>query len=286
MKTFTLQAFNERFPTEDSCLTFLFTKKYPSGVHCTTCDYITTYHRVSGRKCYECGKCGTQVHPTSGTIFHKSSTSLRSWFYAIYLMASTRTGISAKQLERELGVTYKTAWRMFSQIRKLMAQDDVMLFGEVEADETYVGGKRPGKRGRGAAGKTIVAGVIERKGKVVAKVVPDVKAETLLPFVAKHTEPGSTVYTDELRSYSRLSRMGYSHHTVQHQAKQYVSGKAHTNNIESVWSNVKRGIDGVNHHVSPKHLQSYLDSYVFRLNHRHSDSSMFDVLMGRVYPTR
>ena len=184
----------------------------------------------------------------------------------MFLMASTRTGISAKQLEREIGVTYKTAWRMFKQIRHLMVQDGITLFGEIEVDETYIGGKR-GKRGRGAAGKTIVAGMVERGGQAVVKVVPDVKAKTLLPMILEHVPAGQTVYTDEMFSYSRLSSLGYMHDTVRHSAKQYVAGRVHTNNIEGMWSNVKRGIDGVNHAVSPKYLQGYLDAYVYRFNH-------------------
>ena len=200
----------------------------------------------------------------------------------MFLMASTRTGISAKQLEREVGVTYKTAWRMFKQIRSIMAQDDIVLFGEIEVDETYVGGKRPGKRGRGAEGKTIVAGMVERGGSAVVKVVPDVKARTLLPMIQAHIPQGQTVYTDEMLSYNRLTSLGYAHETVQHSAKEYVVGRAHTNNVEGMWSNVKRGIDGVHHAVSPKHLQGYLDSYVYRFNHRSDETPMFVQLLGRV----
>ena len=201
----------------------------------------------------------------------------------MFLMASTRTGISAKQLERELGVTYKTAWRMFKRIRSLTAQDNIILFDDVEVDETYVGGHRPGKRGRGAAGKTIVAGAIERGGKAVVKVVPNVKVHTLLGMIQEHVgDRGDTiVYTDELPSYHRLTNLGYAHETVYHKAKDYVSGRAHTTNIEGMWSNVKRGIDGVNHAVSLKHLQSYLDSYVYRFNHRNDSTPMFSQLLGR-----
>ena len=200
----------------------------------------------------------------------------------MFLMASTRTGISAKQLEREIGVTYKTAWRMFKQIRTLMAQAGITLFGETEADETYIGGRRPGKRGRGAAGKTIVAGMVERGGPAVVKVVPDVKARTLLPLILEHVPFGQTIYTDEMFSYNRLSRLGYMHDTVQHSAKQYVTGRTHTNNIERLWSNIKRDIDGVNHAGSPKYLQGYLDAYVYRFNHRDSEAPMFAQLLGKI----
>jgi transposase-like protein len=282
MEKYTIKSFDKQFPNDDACLDFLKNARWPDGITCTKCDRITKHFRISGRKVYGCEFCGSHVSPTADTIFHKSSTSLRSWFHAMFLMASTRTGISAKQLEREIGVTYKTAWRMFTQIRKLMAQGDIVLFGEVEVDETYIGGYRPGKRGRGAAGKTIVAGMVQRGGPAVVKVVPDVKARTLLPMIQEHVPTGQTVYTDEMLSYNRLSRLGYMHETVQHSAKQYVVGRAHTNNIEGMWSNVKRGIDGVNHAVSPKYLQGYLDAYVYRFNHRSDVTPMFVQLLERV----
>ena len=282
MEKYTIKSFDKQFPNDDACLDFLKNARWPDGITCAKCDRITKHFRIAGRKVYGCEFCGAHVSPTADTIFHKSSTSLRSWFHAMFLMASTRTGISAKQLEREIGVTYKTAWRMFTQIRKLMAQDDIVLFGEVEVDETYIGGRRPGKRGRGAEGKTIVAGMVQRGGPAVVKVVPNVKARTLLPMIQEHVPTGQTVYTDEMLSYNRLSRLGYMHETVQHSAKQYVVGRAHTNNIEGMWSNVKRGIDGVNHAVSPKYLQGYLDAYVYRFNHRSDVTPMFVQLLERV----
>ncbi len=255
MRKYPIKQFDAQFPDEESCLEFLKNARCPQGITCSKCERVTKHFRITGRKVYSCEFCAAHVSPTADTIFHKSSTYLRSWFHAMFLMASTRTGISAKQLEREVGVTYKTAWRMFKQIRSLMAQDDMVLFGEIEVDETYVGGKRPGKRGRGAAGKTIVAGMVERGGQAIVKVVPDVKAHTLLPMIQAHIPQGQTIYTDEMLSYNRLTSLGYAHQTVQHSAKEYVLGRVHTNNVEGMWSNVKRGIDGVHHAVSPKHLQ-------------------------------
>ena len=208
----------------------------------------------------------------------------------MFLMASTRTGISAKQLERELGVTYKTAWRMFTQIRKLMDEDIDLLTGGVEVDESYFGGKdrnrhaskRSGKRGRGAGGKTIVAGAASRKGKIAIEVVPDVSATTLMPFITSKVLHNSIVFTDELPSYNRLGSYGYTHHRVHHAAKVYVYGTAHTNTIEGFWSLVKRGIDGVHHVVGHNHLQGYLNAYAFRWNHRDDDQPMFKTLLTRI----
>jgi len=197
-------------------------------------------------------------------------------------MSNTKTGISAKQLQRELGVTYKTAWRMFNQIRKLMSENVNPLTGQVEVDETYIGGKSKGKRGRGALGKSVVLGMVERNGNAVARVVPDVKARTLLPMIeARVAREGKTVvFTDELPSYNNVERLGYAHEIVRHAAKQYVAGNAHVNTVEALWSTIKRGIDGVNHHVSPLYLQSYLDAYVYRYDHRKDETPMFLSLLA------
>jgi len=288
MKTYTIKDFNKQFPTDDACLDYLFKARYPKGVYCQKCQKVTPHYRIPSRKVYSCQFCGSHVSPTAGTIFHKSDTSLRSWFHAIFLMASTKTGISAKQLERELGVTYKTAWRIFNQVRKLMAEDVNPLSGHVEVDETYIGGKRHGKRGRGAEGKSVVMGMVERKGNAIAQVVPNVKSATLLPMIERRVarENKTIIFTDELPSYNKVEILGYAHQIVQHAAKQYVSGIAHVNTVESLWSNIKRGIDGVNHSVSPLYLQSYLDSYVFRYNHRKDETPMFLSLLGRVATLR
>ena len=291
MEKYTIKHFEQQFPDEDSCLDFLKNARWPAGVTCEKCQKVTNHYRITGRKVYSCEFCGNHVSPTANTIFHKSSTSLRTWFHAMFLMASTRTGISAKQLERETGVTYKTAWRMFTQIRKLMAQEDgASLFGEVEVDQTYVGGKESNKHeakklhaGRGTIGKTVVVGMVERKGRAVVEVKPDSKAATIIPMLQKHIHPyDATIYTDEHGAYNRLTSLGYAHETVAHSAKEYVAGRAHTNNIEGFWSNTKRGIDGVHHIVSPKYLQGYLDSYVFRFNHRNDVTPMFSQLLEQV----
>src|SRR5437763_9777078 len=188
MERYTRTNFEREFPTDDACLEWLKNYLYPEGIFCDKCERVTKHHKVASRKSYSCDYCGHHVHPTADTIYHKSSTPLRQWFLAIYIMASTRCGISAKQLERELGVTYKAAWRMFTQIRKMLSEEGGQpLSGKVEIDETYIGGRpryanAPG-RGRGSKGKAVVVGAVERGGRVVARHVPDSKGRTLMPFL-------------------------------------------------------------------------------------------------------
>lgn len=207
---------------------------------------------------------------------------MKLWFHAIYLMSSTRCGISAKQIERETGVTYKTAWRMFTQIRSLLNEDTKPLTGEVEVDETYVGGVRQGKRGRGAEGKAKVLGAAQRYGKVIAKVVPDVKRHTLVPFMAHNVNRDATLFTDEFPSYDHMTRIGYKHLRIEHHLKVYARGNVHTNSIEGFWSLVKRGIGGVYHSVSPQYLQSYINEYSFRYNHRNDEKAMFKTVLSQI----
>jgi transposase len=291
MTRYTFRDFENDFPTDDACLEWLKDYLYPAGIFCETCKEIAKHHKVASRKSYSCQFCGHHVHPTANTIYHKSSTSLRTWFHAIYLMASTRCGISAKQLERETGVTYKTAWRMFKQIRKMLQEDHDPFTGSVEADESFFGGKAKNMHkdlrarritGRGASGKTIVAGVLQRQGKVVAKVVSDTEANTLIPFIEARVLPATMVYTDEAPSYNALPVSGYEHRRVHHSAKVYVGADAHTNGIEGFWSLVKNGLRRVNHSVSAKYLQTYLDEYSLRYNRRHDTTPMFESILKQV----
>jgi transposase-like protein len=288
---FTIRDFNLMFPNDASCLEWLKNHLYPDGIVCKRCKRVTKHHRVASRPSYCCDFCGNHVHPMADTIYNKSPTPLRLWFYAIYLMASTRCGISAKQIQRETGVTYKTAWRMFKQIRSMLNEDGdgPPLSGEVEADETYMGGKAKNKhkdkkvgQTRGPAGKTIVAGVVERKGRVHARKVANVSHAELLPFIKEKVLPSSLIFTDELPSYEVLPTHGYAHKRVHHASKVYVDGDAHTCTIDGFWSLVKNGIRGVYHAVSDKYLQSYLDEYSFRYNRRDAESPMFKAFLGRI----
>jgi len=282
MKTkYTVKDFNADFKTDADCLAFVFKMRYPNGATCK-CGKKDCFYPIRGRKCYCCSHCGYQISPTAGTIFHKSETPLKSWLFAMFLISNSKNGVSAMELQRQIGVTYKTAWRMAHQIRKLMQSGGGMLSGIVEADETYIGGKRPGKRGRGAAGKTAVIGVLERGGNVVAKVAENVKTQTLLPNIIANVEKGATVCTDELWSYNPLKKSGFNHLRVSHAAREYVRGNVHTNSIEGFWSQLKRSINGTFHHVSKQHLQKYVNEFVYRYNLRGSDSPIFAVLSDRL----
>jgi transposase len=297
---YTVFEFDREFPDDRACLDWLVDRLYPGGIYCPKCEKVTKHHRENGRPSYACQYCGHHEHPLKGTIFEGSPTSLRLWFYGMFLMASTRCGISAKQLERELGVTYKTAWRMFNKIRSLLYQDDDLTFsGTVEIDESYIGGKakwRSAARNRKAGikpgsptiGKQPVLGIAQRgsegkKGKIVTQVIDGVTTANLIPPTARRVLPGSVVYTDAWRSYRNLDKMGYDHTRIHHEQGVYVDGDVHTNTVEGFWSLLKRGISGVYHGVSTQHLQSYLDEYTFRYNNRDADGrGMFTAFVDRI----
>jgi len=292
---YSLMEFEREYPDDAACLDVLVRRLYPNGIYCPRCEKITKHHRVANRPSYSCQFCGHHEHPMRGTIFEDSATSLKLWFHAIFLMASTRCGISAKQLERELGVTYKCAWRMFNRIRSMLDEHDgPKLSGRVEVDESFFGGKEANKHqqrrrssNRGPVGKTAVWGAVERQGRVVARVVPDTTARIILPHVRERIMPQSVVFTDEARIYRNLPRLGYGHQRVYHSAGIYVDGDAHTNTIEGFWSLTKNGIRGVYHNVSAKYLQNYLNEYAFRFNRRKSlgRHNMFDAFVGRIHKT-
>ncbi len=185
-------------------------------------------------------------------------------------MSQSKNGVAAKELQRHLGVTYKCAWRIAKQIRLLMSPDGGPLGGLeiIEADETYIGGVRRGKRGRGAEGKTPVFGVVERKGHVKTQVVPNVRMVTLMPLIQAMVPPNAVITTDESNSYNKVKSLGHLHETVRHGKGEYARGDVHTNTIEGFWSQFKRSVHGTFHAVSPKHLQTYLNEFSFRYNHR------------------
>ncbi len=297
MERYTIRQFNRDFPDSDACLDYIVATLYPEWadgrIRCRKCAVETKHHRISKRKAYVCQHCGTHVYPLAGTVFEKSSTPLDSWFYAMFLMAQTRSGISAKQLERELGVTYKTAWRMFKQIRGLMAEDAGPLRGTVEVDETLVGGKpryRQSRKGPRSpddpTAKKPVLGMVERGGRVKALVTADVRARTLQPYITAHIAPESQIMTDDARQYARLRGRGFGHKVINHSARVYVDGDVHTNTIEGFWSVLKNGIRGVYHQVGKDYLQTYVNEYTFRYNHRDDVRPMFRTILKRAREVR
>lgn len=282
---YTIKDFQKQFPTDDVCLEYLFNKYYGEDYKCPSanCGHSNCFYRVKKRKCYTCSWCGYQVHPLAKTIFHKSDTKLTLWFYAMFMFSSSKNGVSALELERALGVTYKCAWRMAKQIRSVMVQTSSKLQGVVETDETYVGGKgKNNKRGRGAENKTPVFGLSERKGNVMAKVVVDTKRKTVMPIIRQNVAIGTKVMSDEYLPYQSLGKEGYAHQTVNHGTKEYVRGNVHTNSIEGFWSQLKRSIDGTYHAVSPKYLQNYVDEFAYRYNHRLYPVPLFHLMLENV----
>ncbi len=202
----TIHHFNQQFPDDDTCLTYMFNQAYGAMVACPKCGVTNPgYYRVKARKCFECKACGNQIHPLANTIFHKSSTSLRDWFYIIYLYSVAKNGVSAKEVERHLGVTYKTAWRIAKQVRELMQQSDNPLTSIAEIDETYIGGKH-WRKGM-FDNKTVVIGIVEKKkdiGQIKALTTKQADATVALPFLHSSVAVGTVVHSDESRIYTRF----------------------------------------------------------------------------------
>lgn len=281
-KELTKKKFEELYPSEDVCLEKIFQEKYKDTKTCEKCGKAFKYHKLRNLKLYSCQFCGWNIAPTANTIFHKSSTPLTDWFYAIYLFSISKNGVSAMELQRQLGCTYKTAWRIANRVRFLFNETNGKLSKTVELDETYVGGKGGNnKRGRGSENKTPVFGAVERQGEIIAKVTADTKKRTVMPIIRKHVEIGSTVMTDEYRPYNTLAKEGYIHGTVNHGIKEYVNGEIHTNTLEGFWSQLKRSINGTYHAVSPKYLQNYVDEFSYRYNHRSSLEPLFLALANK-----
>ena len=281
-KMFTVLDFYKRFPDDDTCLDHLMKLRHGNPSDCPKCERNAKFYKLTKEPAYSCEWCGHHIHPMVGTPFERSRTPLQKWFYAMYLFTTTRHGVPAKELQRQLSVTYKTAWRMGHEIRKYMTQvdGDPPLSGHVEADETYIGGRRSGgKRGRGAPGKTIVFGMVERGGDVMTRVVPNVKRKTLERHILENIKAGSNISTDELSSYGKIARFGYDHGTVNHSADQWVDGIHHVNTAEGFWSRLKNSIKGTHIHVSAKHLPKYLGEFEYRFNMRHRPEAMFARLL-------
>jgi transposase len=286
----TVGEFFARFPDEGACLNHIMEVRYGVRHVCKACGVEGTFHKLTERRAFSCAHCGHHVYPTAGTVFQDTRTPLQVWFYAIYLFVTTRHGVSGKELQRTLGVTYKTAWRMGQQIRILMAKADgfEIMQGHVEMDEAYVGGFHPGLPGRKQPKKTIVFGIKERGGRIVAEPIPDIKSATLNERVRKHVKRGTVVSTDELPAYNLLSREGYRHGRVNHASGEWTRYDRrahawhHTNNVESFWNLFKNSIRSTHIHVSRKYMDRYLKEFTFRANHREMTNAMFDLLISAV----
>jgi transposase len=299
--SYSLMEFMRECPDDAACLDMLWRERYAPDGHraaCPKCKRTRKFHRIASRPAYSCDTCGHSLYPLAGTIFHKSSTSLHLWFYAIYIMASTRCGVSAKQLERELGVTYKTAWRMFNLIRnKLMVEDGMPLRGDVEVDEASVDGKPrkpqgkhpqiaigPSRRSEAAKlrerSRATVFAAVERGGRIKARVLESRRGPGLKKQVIEWVEPESIIITDEWPAYNGLDEHFISHSRINHSAGWYVQGDTHTNTVEGFFGNLKTGIRGNYKKVSHKWLQGYLNEFTWRYNHRNSGESMFHLLVS------
>jgi transposase len=281
-KPTTFKEFETRFPDEDSCLDHLMRVRFGKRFQCFKCLKEARYYRVKGRRCYECERCGYQVYPTAGTPFEKTRTSLRDWFFVMFLFTASRNGVAAKEVQRQIGVTYKTAWRMCREIRKYMGyvDGDHTIGGDssgiVEIDETWVGGRDK----MGHDDKAIVLGMIERGGDVVTRIIPSRHNWEISPHVYKLVDKAAHVMTDEGTPIRAVLSGVYKNSAVNHSVNEWVRGEVHTNNIEAFWSVVQRSIAGTYISVSKKHLQKYLWEFEYRQNLRRVPHLMFDLLLA------
>jgi transposase-like protein len=270
----------EDFGSEDRCHDYLEQLRWPKGVRCPRCDG-TTISRIYKRRQFDCDSCRYQFSVRVGTLFEKSHLPLWKWFLAVYLMCESKKGISSKQLQRTLGVAYKTAWYLTHRIRDAMGDDDQpLLDGIVEVDETLLGGKRKGYGAGYRENKAVIVGAVQRGGEIRLKVLPNQRRGNIHGFIHQHVSgEAEAIYTDELASYRGIGDDDTRHESVSHSADEWVRGDVHTNTVESVWSLFKRSVVGSYHQLSLKHLPAYLDEIEFRFNNRDNPFLFRDTLL-------
>lgn len=277
-----VRSLKKDFPDDETCLDFIFTT-----LHSKQCSCGGTYSPIKGRRQFQCSRCRFQIAPTAGTIFHKSDTPLTLWFRAIHVFSNAKSGISSSQMERELEVTYKTAWRILNLIRKALRQDDDLLSGDVEMDSAYFGGVVPSGRdnknlGKSVAAKTHVMGAAQRGGRVRAEVIPDHSAKTHKEFLDNNVQMKGTRLLTDGTNRLKLAARGYKHEFVTHRFKEFARGDVHVNRVESFWSHVKRSMKGVHKSISKQHFQTYLDGFVWHRNSPRNDRERFALLLETV----
>jgi len=283
---FTLKDFRNKYGTDDKCLDALLEMRNGKRGICPQCGKETNWSRVDGRPCYQCQWCRKQMYPMVGTIFAASHMCLADWFYVLYLMTVTRHGVSAREVQRQLGCSYKTAWRNCDLLRQLLGMSKVprgRMSGHIEADEHYEGGVRKGKRGRGAGGKTAIFGLVQRGGEIRTFVVDDVKKKTLMPLIEQNVENGARMTTDEFYSYNAVKDK-YQHGVVRHSAGEFVKGEDHTQNVENFWGIFKKSVKSTHVRVSKKHMRKYLGEFSFRYSHRKTPELMFSLALAKLLP--
>ncbi len=271
----TLFEFQKWFPNEEACLKFLIQSRWPDGFVCPRCGR-KEYYWISTRKLLRCKKCGYDASVTAGTVMHRSKQPLKTWFHAAYLVTTYTPGMSALQFQRQMGLSsYQTAFTMLHKLRAgTVRKGRDKLTGTVEVDESYIGGEKAGKRGRGAENKVLVVGAVDIRGKYAnrlrLKVIPNASGITLLSFIKSNVETGSTVKTDDWPSYSGLAKAGYKHSIV-----------TDLPHIHRVFSNLKTWLLGTHHGaVSKQHLQAYLNEFTFRFNRRKTPMAAFQTALG------